>query len=96
MPVRNVSGRDLLKRASHGCNLLPVPDDPYPVPDPILCHKIIDRLLFFYPFHNPLNRIILSVSQENRACVGIGGIHMADAVDLFILPCIFVLFDDAL
>ena len=95
MSVRNIGGRYLSKCILHRPYHCPVPNHPHPVPDSVIRHKIIDGQAGLDLGHQPFDGFILPVGQEYGTGMGIGSIHMADTVNLLILPCILMLLYDA-
>ena len=63
--------------------------------DPILRHKIIDRLILHNLFHDARQRFAAAVRQKNGTGVGVCYLHMADPVKLLVLPGVLVLLDHA-
>ena len=96
VPVRNIGGRNRRKGRLDAPVLLRVLHLPHRMPDAVLRDKVVERLPGRHLVHHPVHRPVGPVGQENGTGVRVCRVHMADAVDLFILPCIFVLFDDAL
>ena len=69
---------------------------PYSVADTIFCNEVIFRFFHGCPAVDDGSGIgVISVSQEDGACVGVQGIHVADTVCFLIGSCQFVFFDGA-
>ena len=63
--------------------------------DSVFCREIIQGAFLFCTAHFLIDAGVGTVSQENRPCLGIAGVHMADPVLFFFCPCIFMLLDYA-
>ena len=95
MAVCNVNRIHLLKLPPNdrkGTFLLPY--DPHLMAHTVLRHKSTGRGLFLPCTDHVTKHRICPVCQENRACLHIAHIHMADSVLFFVRPGIFMLFDN--
>ena len=88
MSVCNIGSRNCRKCRLNGFCLCRIIELPHSVADAVIRYKIIESrfcLLFCY---DGLQGLILSVSQENRACLGIYSIYVADTVYFLVFSAV--------
>ena len=101
----NVNDKTIAKATAHikrrdGCELIDqrvnrcrVVNDPHPMAHPVIGHKIDGGVHLFDLIRQRRNGFLMPISQKNRTGIGIAGIHVTNAVLLFIRPGQLVLFD---
>ena len=93
MSICNINGFHCSKCPPDGMNISILIYPKYSMANPVFRYKIIKRRVFLYLLYNLIDRLIRSVCQKNRPCLGIARIYMTDAVCFFFCTSIFMLFN---
>ena len=92
--VRNVEILHLLKGFHQHADFRIAVNHPNRMPDAVLGNEIVNRLYCRCPaVDNRLCVLVFLVGKENRACVCVQRIHMADTVSLLVCACQLMLFN---
>ena len=93
MAIGNIDSAYLCKGLCDCLHLCSVSNDPDTMPDAIFRYKVCLSRCLFDRYDQPVQRLVGMIGQEDRSCLHIGHIDMADTVLFLLCTGILMFFD---
>ena len=90
MTVGNVNAVDGCKGIGNRLDVIGIGNNKDPVGDSVIGSKVVKRSRLFGLCNYGINDFVSAISKENRTCLGVTGIYVANAVFFFVGTGVFV------